>query len=304
LEHGGRKAGLVGVGGEGVVVRARALLLAVTVAGLSAALPAGTARAGGNWLDIRPEDAVSGRWESWSGPFVPGTALEVRVTVYARDPRANRLRDSGPYYAWIAPDRGARVDLPGLPVGAMRLSVFDLHWTSEHFAVARTSFVLPSLRSGRYTIDVCDDPCRLSGFGEYVQGWTSVVQTAEAAALQRQKERLQATLYRVRRDAAGLRKDAERLHAELNDSAATRASLTARVAVLTGELGSVRRRAQAEAAESRRPLIDPWLGTLLSACALSLAVALVIGRRRGRIVIPDTPEGLLGDELDAPGLRR
>jgi hypothetical protein len=273
-------------------MRVRGAFVVVTVAGLLAAMPAGSARAGGNWLDIRREDAVSSRWESWSGPFVPGTALEVRATLYARGPQASRLRDSGPYYAWIAPERG-RVDVPMLPGGAIRLSAFDLHWTSENFAVARTSFVLPPLPSGRYTIDVCNDPCRLSGFGEFVQGWASVVQSAEAVTLQRQKERIRGTLYEARRDATRARNDAESLQADLNDSEATRASMEARVAVLTDELGSVRRRAQVAAAASRRPFVDPWLGVLLAVAALSLAVALVIRRRATRIVVPDTPEELL-----------
>jgi hypothetical protein len=270
-------------------MRIRGPFVAVTVAGLLAAMPMGSAQAGGNWLDIRPEDAVSSRWESWSGPFVPGTALEVRTTLYARGPQANRLRDSGPYYAWIGPERG-RVDVAGLPVGAIRLSAFELHWTSENFAVARTSFVLPPLPSGRYTIDVCNDPCRLSGFGEFVQGWTTVVQSAEAVTLARQKERIRGTLYQARQDVARARKDAESLQADLNDSEATRASLEASVAALTDELGSVRRRAQAA---SERPFVDPWLGVLLAVAALSLAVALVIRRRATRIVVPDTPEELL-----------
>jgi hypothetical protein len=270
-------------------MRIRGPFVAVTVAGLLAAMPMGSAQAGGNWLDIRPEDAVSSRWESWSGPFVPGTALEIRTTLYARGPQANRLRDSGPYYAWIGPERG-RVDVAGLPVGAIRLSAFELHWTSENFAVARTSFVLPPLPSGRYTIDVCNDPCRLSGFGEFVQGWTTVVQSAEAVTLARQKERIRGTLYQARQDVARARKDAESLQADLNDSEATRASLEASVAALTDELGSVRRRAQAA---SERPFVDPWLGVLLAVAALSLAVALVIRRRATRIVVPDTPEELL-----------
>ncbi len=285
-------------------MRVRALFVIVMIAGLLAALP-GSAQAGGNWLDVRRENAASSRWESWSGPFVPGTALEVRATLYARDPRANRLRGSGPYYAWIAPGRGGRVDVRGLPAGATRLSAFRLHWTSENFAVARTSFVLPSLPSGQYTIEVCDDPCRLSGFGEYVQGWASVVQTAEAATLQRQKERVEATLYQVRRDAAGARKDVARVQARLNDSEATRASQTARVGALTDELGSAHRRAQAAAVSGDRPFVDPWIGLLLAFAVLSLAGALVMRRRAGRIVIPDTPEELLNrDELERRGVNR
>ncbi|MEO8292061.1 MAG: hypothetical protein ABI635_02885 [Actinomycetota bacterium] len=286
-------------------MRSRALCVIVTVAGLLAALPAGAARAGGNWLDIRPEDTVSGRWESWSGPFVPGTALEVRARLYAHGPQADRLRESGPYFAWMAPESGDRVDLPGIPSGAVRLSAFELHWTSPHFAVARTSFVVPALPSGRYTIDVCDDPCRLSGFGDFVQGWTSVVQSAEAASLQRQKERLQGILVQVRRDAAAARRDVERVQADLNDSQATRASLTARVAVLTDELASARRRTATTTVASARPLVAPWLGLLLAVAGLSLAAAMAGRRRAVRIVVPNTPEELLGrDELERPGVRR
>lgn len=282
-------------------MRVRGLLVIVTVAGLVAAMPVGGARAGGNWLDIRRD---GGRWETWSGPFVPGTSLEVRATLYTPGPRASRLRSSGPYYAWITPQHG-RVDVNRLPAGAIRLSVFDIRWTSPRSAVAHASFSLPTLPSGRYTIEVCNDPCRLSGFGEFVQGWTSVVQSAEAVTLQHQKERIRETLMNSRQDAGRARRDAESLQADLNDSEATRASLTARVAVLTDELGSARRRALAAAVTDGRPLVDPWIGLLLAVTVLSLAGALVIRRRPGRIVVPDTPEELLDhDELERRVVKR
>lgn len=282
-------------------MRVRGLFVIVTVAGLVAAMPVGGARAGGNWLDIRRE---GGRWGTWSGPFVPGTSLEVRATLYTPGSRAGRLRTSGPYFAWIAPQSG-RVDVNGLPAGAIRLSAFELRWTSSRFAVARASFLLPALPSGRYTIEVCNDLCRLSGFGEFVQGWTSVVQTAEAVTLQHQKEQLRRQLMKVRQEAGRARRDAESVQADLNDSEATRASLTARIAVLTDELGVARRRAQTAAVTDGRPLVDPWIGLLLAVAALSLAGALVNRRRPGRIVVPDTPEELLGrDELERPGVKR
>jgi hypothetical protein len=277
-------------------MRIRGLFVVVTVAGLLATLPASAARAGGNWLDIRPVDgAGSSQWSSWSGPFVPGTAVEVRAQVYVQSEHAiGRLRTSGPYYAWIARS-GGRVDVRGIPSDATRLSAFVLRWTSRQFAVAHASFVMPALPSGDYTIEVCNDPCTLSGFGDFVQGWTGVVQSTEAAQLKRERDRFRSRFIHARADAAQTRREAERLQADLEDSEGTRATLTARIAVLTDQLDSARRPEPASVTTSRT-LVDPWIGVLLAVAALSLAAMIRFRYRARRIVVPDTLEELLVSE--------
>ena len=274
-------------------MRMRGLFVSVTVAGLLATLPAGAAIAGGNWLDIRPVDgAGSGHWSSWSGPFVPGTAVDVRAQVYVQSEHAiGRLRSSGPYFAWIARS-GGRVDVQGIPADSVRLSAFVLRWTSRNFAVAHASFVMPALPSGDYTIEVCNDPCTLSGFGDFVQGWTGVVQSTEAAQLQRQRERFRSRFIISRADAAETRREAERLQADLEDSEAARATLTARVAVLTDQLDSAPGLKPAPVSDGRT-FVDPWVGVLLALAALSLAAMIRFRYRVRRIVVPDTLEELL-----------
>jgi hypothetical protein len=272
-------------------MRVRALAVIVTIAGLMATFSAGEARAGGNWLGVRRDDGVpGGAWTTWSGPYVPGTSLEVRTTIYAKSHRfGDRLRTSGPYYAWFSPDHG-RVDVSGLRPGAVRLSVLEVRWTSSQFAVVHGSFVVPSSPSGRYTIEVCNDPCTLSGFGQFVQGFTGVVQSSEAAHLVRQQDRLRSTLAATRRAAE---RSSRAAAARLSDAEAARASAIASVAVLTDQLDSARRRAAATAATDPRPVVAPWVGVMLAAAIASLAAATVIRRRRQAIVIPDTGEELL-----------
>lgn len=280
-------------------MRMRGLFVIVTVAGLLAALP-GAAQAGGNWLDIRRDDGVpGGRWDTWSGPFVPGTAVEVRTSVYTPGARpTNRLRDSGPYFAWLAPE-GGRVDVNSIPDTAIRLSAFTLRWASDRSAVAHASFVVPAVPSGRYTIEVCNDPCSLSGFGEYVQGWTSVVQSAEAAVLQRDRDRFHTKFMQARQDVGQARRDAERLQTDLRDSEETRMTWAARAAILTDQLDSARRRS-ASAVPIDRTFVDPWVGALLAVAMLLLAAARTVRYRARRIVVPDTLEELLHSDGFAP----
>jgi hypothetical protein len=276
-------------------MRIRGLFVVVTVAGLLAVMSPGAAMAGGNWLDIRRDDGVrGGQWQTFPGPFLPGTALEVRARLYVQSERAaDRLRTSGPYYAWIAPV-GGRVDDREIQTGALRVSVFAVHWPSGSASpVARTSFVLPALPSGDYTIEVCNDPCTLSGFGDFVQGWTSIVQSAEAAKLHRQRDRFHFRFNQARADAGRAHREAERLQADLDAGEGERAALTARIAVLTDQLDSVRRRVEATTTPVNQTLVDPWVGVLLGIALLSLAAMIRFRYRARRIVVPDTLEELL-----------
>lgn len=281
-------------------MRIRGLFVVLTVAGLLAAMPAGVAVAGGNWLDIRPtEGAGSAHWSPWSGPFVPGTAVEVRAQVYVQSEHAiARLRSSGPYYVWIARS-GGRVDVQGIPADAVRLSAFVVRWTNRQFAVAHASFVMPALPSGDYTIEVCNDPCTLSGFGDFVQGWTGVVQSTEAAQLQRQRERFRSRFVHARADAAQTRREAERLQADLDDSEGTRSTLTAHIDVLTDQLDAAPRPEPASMSTGR-PFVDPWVGVLLALAALALAATIRFRYRTRRIVVPDTLEELLVSDGSEP----
>jgi len=280
-------------------MRIRGLFVVVAVAGLIAVMPARAAMAGGNWLDIRPTEGVgSAQWSPWSGPFVPGTAVEIRARVYLQSEHAiGRLRTSGPYYAWIA-RAGGSVDDQGIQSDAIRLSAFEVRWASRQFAVAHSSFVMPALPSGDYTIEVCNDPCTLSGFGDFVQGWTGVVQSTEAAQLQRQRERFRSRFITARSDAAQTRREAERLKADLDDSEGTRATLTARIAVLADQLDSARHSKPAPAIS--RPFVDPWVGVLLGIALLSLAATIRVRYRARRIVVPDTLEELLVSDAFEP----
>ena len=272
-------------------MRVRTLIVVMIVAGLVGMLPGGVAHAGGNWFDIRRDDG-RGPWETWSGPFLPGAAVELQTSLYLQSEREqDRFRASAPYYAWIAPERG-RSGGDRLPDGSVRLSAFDIRWTSAQSVVVHTSFVMPSLPPGQYTIEVCDEPCTELGFGFWVQGWTSVVGSVEALHLSRQRERLEGKLWKARQDVERASRGSEKLEANLEDSERVRAALTARVAVLADELAAARRSAQTTTPIPGRPFVDAWLGALVAFAILSLAIASVRRRRASRVVVPDTPEEL------------
>jgi hypothetical protein len=210
--------------------------------------------------------------------------------IFAKSHRfSDRLRTSGPYYAWFSPDHG-RDDVNGLRPGAVRLSILQVRWTSRQFAVVHGSFVVPPAASGRYAIEVCNDPCTLPGFGQFVQGFTGVVQSSEAVHLVRQQVRLRGTLAATRR---AVQRSSRVTAARLSDAEAGRASAIAKVAVLTDQLESARRPATAVASTDPRPIVAPWVGVTLATAIASLAAASLIRRQRRTIVIPDTGGELL-----------
>ena len=277
-------------------MRVRTLVVVVTVAGLLAMMPGGVARAGGNWLDVRPDDGVpGGPWDSWGGPFPVGTALELRATMYARGAIEKRaLHDDGPFYAWIVPDEvrvGQRV-----PSEAVRLDAFDLHWTGEHGVVATASITLPAMASGRYSILTCNDPCTLLGLGEGVQAWVGVTQTVEGATLQRRLDRLdvQVAAFRRRLNRSDARE--QEIRTALDLALTTRANLLSRITMLENQLAGAERVGTTAASPVDRTFVDPWVGVVIAVGLLAVAVALLVRRRPRGIIVPDTPEALFRSE--------
>jgi hypothetical protein len=281
-------------------MRARRILLPLLTVVLVLG-SAGPASAGGNWLEFR-RDTPSGpgpRFGPWSGLNV-GMAVIAHTSIYVRnDNIVDRLRNDT-FYAWLS--RGDRFHRQ-IPDDAIRLAPFRIRWETDEFATVHAAFTVPAVPSGEYEVLVCNDPCTLFGFGEFVQGWGTVLQTpTERRLFELARERR----WRVRSLAGRVR--------HLQDD---RASLELQLGAAEAELRTVR-----EAVDLPRPAVladdepivevrsEPeasvtwWIA--LAAAGLGLAVGLIARRRRmPAFVVPDTvPDGLLERETREPSLPR
>lgn len=164
----------------------------LVLATLVLVVPAKAANAGGNWLGFREEpsadasaDGSSGEGANlgtWAVMYV-GQEVVAHTGIYVANPhRRERLETEGPFYAWLSPGDDY-LDDTRLPADAIRLAPFTVRFTESNGAPVRAHFTVPAVPSGEYEVVVCNDPCTLSGFGEFVQGWVTIMQTPAEARL-------------------------------------------------------------------------------------------------------------------------
>ena len=254
-------------------------LVSVVVIGL----PAPFAVAGGNWLEFRSADTdlrSSPRWDI----FTVGEPLVAKVGYLD----GSLGSSEGPFHLWI--ERGDAIEAgTSIPSSAIRVATFEM---APDGRAGRAVFELPALPSGLLTLSVCDDPCteRGFGFGEFVQGWLTVVQTPEEARLlARINELRETSRVALRRVRADLRV------AEVRETR-LRSRLDAAVDALEGTRVQVDRLTRAV---SRRPgvvMIDGAAGAWIAAGAIVIAALFFRPRRRDRVSVPDTPAELVSDD--------
>jgi hypothetical protein len=251
-------------------------LLSILLIGLMAP----SAVAGGNWLEFRtaerdPRPSPS-RWDI----FPAGESLVARVGYLSG---AFELGD-GPFHLWIERGDALEAGMP-IPQSAIRVGTFEMapDGTGGHAA-----FDLPALPSGTYSFAVCDDPCteRGFGFGEFVQGWLTVVQTPEEARL----------LVRVRALRENARTKKRESRADLRVAELREGRLTTRLDTAVEALDEARAQVERLTRSASRPHDQAMIGGAGGAwIAVGLvAAALIMRRRRApRIDVPDTPAELL-----------
>jgi MYXO-CTERM domain-containing protein len=162
----------------------RRMALTLVLATLAVVLPAQGASAGGNWLGFRSEEPVAGKHNlgTWAVLHV-GQEVVAHTGVYGVNPdRVERLENEGPFYAWLS-QGDAYLDDTNLPADAIRLAPFTIAFDGTSGGPVRARFTVPVVPSGEYEVMVCNDPCTLSGFGEYIQGWITIKRTPLEARL-------------------------------------------------------------------------------------------------------------------------
>ena len=278
----------------------RSIALGVLATSLLAVM-ATPAAAGGNWIDFRRAEGAAAGDPSGGTPardarsgwdiFVTGEEILARVSYLSRV-----FDDAdGPFHLWI--ERGDPLGAgEPIPTTAIRVGTFDMNLNGG----AHVTFVLPELERGTYNLVVCDDPCTTFGFGEYVQGWLTSVPTAAEAQL----------LARVREVRSNARERLYQMRRNLRETQRREWRLDGEVTALTSELRAAREQLARLAAERPAPdprsdaLIDGAGGAWIAAAMLGIATGWLIARRRRRIVVPDSPAGLMPVAPEATGVVR
>jgi hypothetical protein len=271
-------------------MRHRLVLLAAI---LLLVAPAGSASAGGSWIEVgRGARARLGAWDVAYASV--GSVVTMRGAFSSGQQAAV---SEGPWYAYLRPDanEGEQRAEPML-LGGVRIDAHD-----GYPYVARVTFVVPNVSTGYYWVDVCDLGCT-QGVGDLVGGtivlgatdsearlfaralilgWMHDFEVRTIGTLRKQREELQAAIVKAKHVA-----DAAIGRAEQADDRAADA-----VAQASDE------RAVVEDAMQQRDLWQLIGG--LSLLALLVAIVLAIAsRRRVRDLVPDSPAELIDQDAE------
>jgi hypothetical protein len=202
--------------------------------------------------------------------------------------RQQDIFDRGPFFALLLPEGEGLQEGHPLPAGTIRLGTFSIEDLGREVFVLRVRFSVPDVKSGMYSVHVCNDPCTISGFREPLIGLITIADTPAEAKLVREVEGLRGWV-------SGLK---YRLH-KVRDK---NAELEARLADLAGSSDSVApptNRVEpaptvvASAVTSDRPLVEAWalvaLVIALLVALMSVALGMIFSRRHAAtLVVPDT----------------
>jgi hypothetical protein len=254
-------------------MRARGALIAV-VAGSLLLVPSPALANGGAYI------ALDGTH------YEPGSTAV--ATAYVSVPKGKQaLLEQGPFYAYVLPGNAAIRKGEPIPDEAIRVGTFAIERERPTQFELVAEFTVPEIDGDVYSIQMCNDPCTLTGFREQLWGQISIVATPREAELLIEQQRLTRRFFHVRRDAHRAEKELAELRGTLAQAEADNAAL----AEMVNDLRQRRAPAATDraATTSRRPLVDPWAAALIAVAVLALAVAVAKRRRRAPIIATGVP---------------
>ena len=260
-------------------MRARRWIVVGFVLGACLALPLQAAADGGAYVEFTKTYYVQGG-QSAGQAFV--SVPENQQDIFER----------GPFYAYLLPNQRSLQEGRPLPEGTIRLGTFTIEELRHDTFALRVTFVVPEVESGSYTVQVCNDPCTISGFREPLSGSMTIARTDGEANLIRERDRLTWRVSSFRYRLGKADRENEDLQTQLDTALADLHDLSVRFASLQRE-GQVAPPLAAPVADDGRPLAEAWallaIVVALLVALVSVALGVIFSRRHAaRIVVPDT----------------
>jgi hypothetical protein len=218
--------------------------------------------------------------------YLPGQTAVATSSVLI--PKANRdILDRGPFYAFVVPGGASLREGRAIADTAVRLGVLAIR-PRNHDTKLDLTFTMPELPDGNYTVQVCNDPCTISGFRTPLTGFFSIVHTARERRLLIKEQHLRGRIWHLKRElkkttrgSAAAAQDLDSMRAQRDVLAAENGRLRTQVAALSTEGGSV------------WPWAGLWAG--LAIIAGLIAVAITVARRRR-----PSPAVAVGSSFEGP----
>jgi hypothetical protein len=138
------------------------------------------------------------------------------------------------------------------------------------------TFVMPELPGGNYSVEICNDPCTISGFREPLTGFFSIVHTARERQLLVKEQNLQGTIWSLRRKVNKADRVSEVAAQQLATTQRTRDELAVQLERVRNGLAN----AQADGGRTRRLFID--LLAVIAVCMALIVAAVSLVRKRRR----------------------
>jgi hypothetical protein len=261
-------------------MRSRRSVIIVTLALLTIPALAGPAPAGGSWLAPERSAYVPAEIAVLRGDFGNGS-LEGRIA-------------DGPFVAYLLP-QNRWINDQVVPGSAIRLGELTIVRMSEHLFHARVEFEVPSVPTGMYHIQYCNEPCTVNGIGDLIGGEPIAIGATRVEArllilTQRLRWKVDAAAARARQQVLTERK---RSQEALSQRAHDLRAAEARVGELAGELAETRRALRIERSSSSW---GPAVGALLLFGLGLVVVVIVMARRLRRARLDAELHALTHDE--------
>ena len=205
--------------------------------------------------------------------YIPGQTAVASAYVLIPQKKQSIL-DRGPFFAFAVPRGSALQEGQPIPEGAVKLGMMTIHMRKNDTRLDVT-FVMPELPGGNYTVQICNDPCTISGFRDPLTGFFSIVHTARERQLLVEEQNLQGTIWSLKRKVRKADRVSEVAAEQLATMERTRDELAAQLEQVRNELANT----QADGARTRWSFFD-LLAVIATCMALIVAAVSLVRRRR------------------------